>query len=61
MITTIKCPFCGGRYFLFGDKKEHAPDEPVTCPDCGTVAALSRLGRYEGLKAQKVFDREEQS
>ena len=60
MIKLIHCPFCGGEYFLFGKDTLFKPDEPITCPDCGTVSVLGRLEGYRHLKAQKIFHTEEE-
>ena len=59
MIKLIHCPFCGEEYFLFGKDSLFKPDEP-TCPDCGTVSVLVRLEDYRHLKAQKIFQAEEE-
>lgn len=49
MVELIHCPFCGGEYFLFGQKEAARLDEPVTCPDCGTMCALGKLKTYRKL------------
>lgn len=54
MVTPINCPFCGGKYFLFGKKDTHKSDKSVTCPNYGTVSVLSRLEKYRNLTAQKI-------